>query len=145
MSRFILNKQFEEYLHCIRKDGQVKAIELGNSQVFILKCYPDVSELGSGCGLTSIALNRRNIDVFASDKFSVLPLLTENIDCYRNQIVLGEKSASIEIVEFDWATVITSAAIPQEWKLCDLIICSDCLYNSSSIEPLLQSIEAVRK
>lgn len=104
--------------------------------------------LGAGCGLTTIALHRRNFSVVSTDKKSLLDVLQRNISDYTAQLIDGEShSRNIVVLEFEWEKVSSpkklDQMIPQSMLDVDLIVCSDCLYDSTSVEPLLRTLEMV--
>jgi hypothetical protein len=99
-----------------------------------------VVDLGAGCGLTSLALHRKGFNVIATDKNLLLPLLTKNVSEYLK--VLPDCLTQLDIVEFEWGKLLSAADSPSLIGP-DFIVCSDCLYSSASIEPLIETLEFV--
>lgn len=81
------------------------------------------------------------LNVIATDKDNMIAVLQKNVAEYL--AVAGSNSSnSIDVIPYDWdISSKSSAVLPQ----ADIIVCSDCLYNSSSIEPLLEVLEKVSK
>lgn len=117
---------------------------------------------GAGCGLISATLLSKGYRVVATDKASVLDLLQTNTDNW----LRASNDASrdrVRLVELDWATVGSTgdgmentlnamAALgggldaAGAGRPCpDLVVCSDCLYSSAAIAPLLNVLEAVSR
>ncbi len=69
-------------------------------------------------------------------------LLKQNIDEYLSQ-VQESKNQSIDVMDFEWEKVTQVECIPSLMRDVNLIVCSDCLYDSTSVEPLLQTLELV--
>ncbi len=98
---------------------------------------------GSGCGLTAMALHRRNFSVIATDKKIMLGLLSKNIGSYISNV--NSRETNIEVFHFEWDKLSEEAnvSIPISMQDPDLVVCSDCLYDSNSVAPLIQTIELV--
>ncbi len=99
--------------------------------------------IGSGCGLTAMALHRRNYSVIATDKKSILGLLSKNIESYISNVNSAE--TNIEVFHFEWDKLCEEehVSISISMQDPDLVVCSDCLYDSNSVAPLIQTIELV--
>lgn len=90
-------------------------------------------DLGSGCGLTSITLHQIGFKVIATDNARVLPLLQQNINQYLSSLLDDEINPNSMIIkELDW----TQANFSEE-LFPDFIVCSDCIYDSLSVDPLI--------
>ncbi len=100
---------------------------------------------GAGCGLTSISLAARCCDVFAVDKKTVTQLLRSNTTAYLNSNISNTCRGSISVSDVDWYSEMASQDVLR--TLCesrpDIIICSDCLYQSTSVAPLKKLINEV--
>ncbi len=92
-----------------------------------------------------MALHRRDFSVVATDKPILMNLLQRNIDEYLSKVE-QKNDNSIEVKEFEWEKVIQveNDIIPTDINDASLVVCSDCLYDSTSVEPLLQTLELVR-
>jgi hypothetical protein len=108
--------------------------------------------VGSGCGLTTIALAMCGINVITIDKNTVVPLLTENIRnyeiCSKHWVHVDAHkapTASIEVAELDWygSDAVNKLEQILHGRYPDFIICSDCVYQSSSVVPLYNLIKEV--
>ena len=89
-----------------------------------------------------MALHRRNFSVAATDKRILMDVLKKNILDYLEKV--DKPGAHIDVLEFEWEKVVQSEPeIPLSMRDADLIVCSDCLYDSTSVEPLLQTLEMV--
>ena len=108
--------------------------------------------LGAGCGLTSIALWLAGYDVIATDKEYSLPLLRENIEynlARHQQQSMNEKNeelGTIQVYEYDWNELRGPSeqlrlAIGGEENRVDLVVLSDCVYATTSIQPLLDALD----
>lgn len=94
-----------------------------------------VLELGSGIGLTALALRQiLHAHVVASDCAAILPLLTRNISENRVRAV-GSQEAEIEVKEIDWFKQQVSPS-----EDFDLIVMSDVIYSPDLLAPLLNTI-----
>lgn len=99
-------------------------------------------ELGSGCGLVSMALAFAGFEVTATDKPAVLPLLRENLSDFERRLSTeADQMAVVRTAAFEW-----SEAQPEELQGAkfDTIVCCDCLYASTAVEPLLNALRNVR-
>ncbi len=110
---------------------------------------PLAIDIGSGCGLTAIALLICGFDVVCTDKSHVFDLMNENIRRFMSENGSAlPNMGNIEVIEFDW--VISSPAdlvnvIQNKFgKSCaDLILCSDCCYDINLMQPLVQAVRTV--
>ena len=116
---------------------------------------PRLLELGSGLGLVaSVASRALGYDVVATDKAIALPLLRENLLQgggglgERGSAVAGAEVAvdavakgSVAVAAFDWSSPPPPAV--ETGKPFALVVCADCLYDSSAVGPLLQALTAV--
>lgn len=117
-------------------------------------------DLGSGCGLAAMALVCAGYDTIATDKACVMELLTENLNNFQSALRLRTKGDSTPpgsvkgILELDWNLQEVSNAeclvgtIKGLLDYChglypDLVVCSDCLYSSASVTPLLDVLDQV--
>jgi len=99
-----------------------------------------VLELGSGIGLVALTCRQLGAELVATDMPSVIPLLEENI-ARNHQALVGE--GSIQVVPYMWGS---SSSPPQDaWMEVkfDVILCADCVYAQTSIEPLLAALLAL--
>lgn len=97
----------------------------------------------------------------ATDKASVLGLLRTNTD---NWLRTSDDSSRdrVRLVELDWATVgpageglegavdamasLGGGPDAEGGRPCpDLVVCSDCLYSSAAVAPLLNVLDAVSR
>jgi predicted nicotinamide N-methyase len=117
-----------------------------------------VLDLGAGCGLTSIVFHSLGFNVIATDKLAIMNLLEENVNQYLEQVekkpeavASSEDSSSstasskpfLKIIPFDWELENDAVKLYDNADI-DLILCSDCLYNSMVVEPLIRVILMVR-
>lgn len=101
--------------------------------------------IGAGCGLTSLILSICGYNVTTTDKPEILPLLRKNIET--NQSLLNENT-QISIKSFDWKKFQlleeSSNSIQNYFsEIPDLILLSDCFYQSDSVFPLWKVIQKV--
>jgi hypothetical protein len=103
--------------------------------------------LGAGCGLTAITFAELGNSVVATDKASVLPVLSDNLRPY----------PSVEVVAFDWfefhSTVSSSSSSSSSSSTSlpaallgrgfDVVVLCDCLYSSASVAPLVAVLLAL--
>lgn len=95
----------------------------------------------------------RGFKVIATDIARVLPTLTCNLDSFANAF---EFTGSATVLELSWTGEKTPVEGPgsiialqteiRRWSddgYADLIICSDCCYNSSMIQPLMEMLSVV--
>eukprot|EP01038_Epipyxis_sp_PR26KG_P005780 gene5780-7978_t len=151
LSRYLLKYSLQEMRAMFAHDMPVSDIEP----------YTAI-ELGAGCGLASIVLSSLNYHVISTDKENVMSILKSNIDRYmlsRSGIDHDTSLNPIITAEFDWFKMneensdftnsnnrsqLMNKYIPNlDEKYPDLIICSDCLYNSSSIFPLIDVLDLI--
>ena len=176
MIRFLLNKYFSQLQSiagCFWIDGtdEVEPDEMRLSRKWV------AVDLGSGCGLTAMALLCAGYDVVATDKGCLLPLLSDNLTRFEaakrshSSTSIAEFGTLTGVLEMDW-TSLQSQTRKQSQGSCsegrleggqkgsasdiadrllslchgrnpDLVVCSDCLYSSASVEPLLDVLEMV--
>ncbi|EDR14800.1 uncharacterized protein LACBIDRAFT_305911 [Laccaria bicolor S238N-H82] len=125
--------------------GQCLALYFAEYHVPTYPPRPRAIELGSGVGLTALALASLGWDVLATDIDLVISsVLSNNIQT--NLAQLPERSGRVEIHELDWLVS------PAEWKWditsgsnppYDLIYSADTVYKSELVEPLLRTIHAL--
>ena len=93
-----------------------------------------VIELGSGCGIVGIGLAQMlpNCQVLLTDLQEAEEITMRNIE-----VSTLRESSSVSFCVLDW-----EAALPKSVadKLFDLILVSDCTYNSDSIPALVKTI-----
>ncbi|KAF8969997.1 hypothetical protein BDZ97DRAFT_1915092 [Flammula alnicola] len=123
---------------------------------------PRAIELGSGIGLTALALSSLGWDVLATDIPHVISaVLEKNIKNNFSALPIG--SGTIQIRELDWSvppekwtwdhelviashSELTSAAAVSLTSLCppfDLIFSADTVYSTELIEPILRTLHAL--
>lgn len=100
-----------------------------------------VIDLGAGCGLTSILLSRLGFRVLAMDREAIMPLLRSNLD--------SNGASAVETLPFDWTAMSgtgESEAVLSKLQSLQpsLVLCSDCLYNSTAVDPLLALLMRLR-
>jgi len=108
-------------------------------------------ELGSGCGLVGLSLLIKNMDVIVTDKDSMIETLNYNMKqlIEENNNDNFKINSSYEVASLDWSffddtyndeknSILKNSIIGD--RCVDFIVCSDCLYNSASIRPLLNII-----
>ncbi len=105
---------------------------------------------GAGCGLAALALHCAGFEVVATDKSVTLELLRSNVDSWL-RLCGEERVPPISVQELDWLSAgAATSASEVEWqnllggRVPDLLVCSDCVYSSASVEPLLAVLEQVR-
>lgn len=97
--------------------------------------------IGAGCGLTSIALAMCGYDVIAADKAVVVPLLQRNADACLSAYA---GTGSIEVISMDWSASDAMETLSRHLsRPIDLVVCSDCVYQLASVDPLLNILEQV--
>lgn len=107
----------------------IKQAELGKCLV----AGQRVIELGSGTGivgLTAAALGAQAVTL--TDKQQILPLLQRNIQ--RNGL-----QDSTQAVTLDWGQPLPNSMSPPY----DILLCSDLVYSTASVQPLLRTITAL--
>lgn len=88
--------------------------------------------LGAGCGLTSLVLSLCGYSVIATDKTEILPLLQRNT---------ATSSRNITLKSFDWKDSNSIEIVANVFdRSPDLILLSDCFYQSDSVAQLCQLI-----
>lgn len=97
---------------------------------------------GAGCGLTSIATALCGYDVIAADKSAVVPLLKRNIDASAPNFL---KNGGVDVINIDWSAHNAVGTLSQHLtRPLDLVVCSDCVYQLASVDPLLNILEKVK-
>jgi hypothetical protein len=90
-----------------------------------------------------MALSLKGYDVIATDKAIILDLLKENVGIFSDKFQSSIKGKII-VKQLDWVQVdneVTESVLSGVYP--DLILCSDCLYSSASVMPLLSVLEKV--
>jgi hypothetical protein len=91
-----------------------------------------------------MVLYSMGFNVIATDKHSIVStILGDNIATYLATSSQGTDH-TIEQVVLDWEADAANQDNLLVGKSFDLILCSDCLYNSMSVHPLLEIIETVK-
>ncbi|EFR05332.1 hypothetical protein MGYG_08343 [Nannizzia gypsea CBS 118893] len=101
------------------------------------KSHFNVIELGAGCGIVGIALAQSLMDclVVLTDLEEVRDIVTRNINV--SNPAAGSK---IDFQVLDWEMSIPSRISEQQY---DLIVVSDCTYNSDSLPALVDTMAAL--
>ncbi|EGD94130.1 hypothetical protein TESG_01655 [Trichophyton tonsurans CBS 112818] len=101
------------------------------------KSHFNVIELGAGCGIVGIALAQSLTDcsVLLTDLEEVRDIVSRNINM--SNPAAGSK---IDFQVLDWETCIPSRISEQQY---DLIVVSDCTYNSDSLPALVDTMAAL--
>ena len=125
LSRFILKNGITGYKK--HEDNRAKQICL---------------ELGSGLGIVTMALLQRNFYVIATDKEALIPTLEYNLKQFSNA---NENStlSSYKVEPLDWSSFEMKQELKEKVlnnRMPDYIICSDCVYSTGTIKPLLDTI-----
>lgn len=105
-----------------------------------------VLELGSGCGLVGISAALLGAkEVVMTDLDYALPLMRQNVD--RNQI--NDEDQTISCRECDWfnppalSSLFKCDSEESNQEQCpDVILVADCVWLSSLVTPLLQTLKA---
>jgi hypothetical protein len=79
--------------------------------------------------------------VIATDRLSIVNLLEENVNNYLST-QKGASEPFLKIIPFDWELENDFSKFTDN---IDLILCSDCLYNSAVVEPLIRVIHLVSR
>lgn len=80
-------------------------------------------------------------DVVAADKALVVPLLRRNVEA---ALSAYDTRGSIDVVSVDWSDRDAMEALSRHLpRPLDLVVCSDCVYQLASVDPLLSIIEQV--
>lgn len=134
LSRFILKNDITSYHNYIKDDTR----------------KPLCLELGAGClGLLSMAALIKNMDVIATDKENLTKILEINLKNFINTNNF-DITSSYRVEVLDW-TAFSENNIDNNQKneikqrilgnrVPDFIICSDCLYSTAAVKPLLETI-----
>jgi len=97
----------------------------------------NVLELGCGCGLVGIALAQSIPDchVLLTDLPEVDELVKRNIEAANLAI-----SSQVKFVPLDWEAPLPSKVQSRSF---DLILVAECIYNTDSIPPLVDTLSAL--
>ncbi|TKX26236.1 hypothetical protein C1H76_1589 [Elsinoe australis] len=97
----------------------------------------NVIELGCGCGIVGIGLAQSipDSDVLLTDLPEVQELVEKNISTANLAI-----SSRVEFAPLDWESKLPKAVASRNF---DIIVAAECIYNSDSIPPLVQTIKAL--
>lgn len=123
---------------------------------------PRVVELGSGIGLSALALSAMGYDVLATDLPAVVSsVLADNISRNVSQLPLGHGTIQVRILDWSvppeqWSwnddTAVASPDVRQEagdaqtmGPPFDLIISSDTIYSPDIISPLFRTVHALTR
>jgi predicted nicotinamide N-methyase len=106
---------------------------------------PICLDIGAGCGLTSMVAHHLGYNVIATDRSSLVHgLLQENIQEYLQSAAF---KSILDCRSLDWESVS-----PTNWndqlqispsQRIRYIICSDCLYSSPAVQPLLYLLDYI--
>lgn len=114
-----------------------------------LASLPMAIELGAGCGLTAMSLMMQGYDVIATDRPQSLDIMTDNISRFRTDYYASDAYRDVaaclpdaHLIDFDWTDVNRPHKLLEVigGRVVQLIVCSDCLYSSASVEPLYHSL-----
>ena len=99
-----------------------------------------VLELGSGCGVVGLQIGHLcpTSNVFLTD----LPEAMEILDYNVGQAKQMSDRVNIQTTTLDWAEPLPGCVAERQH---DLVIISDCTYNSSSIPALVKTLAALMK
>lgn len=99
---------------------------------------PKVLELGSGCGIVGLQIAHLcpSSEVLLTDLHEAMGILDYNV----KKSGLLSRRGKVATTVLDW-----DAALPDEMSRAkyDLVIVSDCTYNSDSIPALVQTLTAI--
>lgn len=164
ISRFLLTTSLE----AMRQ--KLKITSSANEKEISISLSPLAIDIGAGCGLTSMILSMLKYSIIATDKDLLLPLLQHNLSNFNSVIPTPtheeSQRPSVEVDSLDWVCVdqvfYTPGGPSEEkeallvgeniekmrekitrWKgrKPELLVCSDCLYSSASVEPLISVLE----
>lgn len=108
-------------------------------------------DVGAGCGLTSIVAHQLGYTVVATDRSSIVDgLLGDNFRQYLDTAADREASQSnrLQCLSLDWEAMFAGASTA-DWfdqlgdKSISCVLCSDCLYSSPAVQPLLSLLDTV--
>lgn len=108
-------------------------------------------DVGAGCGLTSIVAHHLGHSIVATDRPSIVDgLLGANVRRYFDAVTDREASQSsrLQCLSLDWEAMFSGAST-SDWfeQLGDAsigcVLCSDCLYSSPAVQPLLSLLDTV--
>ncbi|KAF1355055.1 putative methyltransferase-domain-containing protein [Delphinella strobiligena] len=97
----------------------------------------NVLELGCGCGIVGIGMAQTipDCDVLLTDLPEVDELVEQNIS-----IAKPAMSSNIQFCPLDWEAPLPTKV---RSRIFDLIIVAECIYNSDSIPPLVETLSAL--
>eukprot|EP00904_Undaria_pinnatifida_P014254 jgi/Undpi1/995/HiC_scaffold_10.g04459.m1 len=117
--------------------------DAGASYAPLYPCRASVLELGSGVGLVAMAAALLGWDVVCTDKVDALQLLEANV----KRCLSSTKRTCVgaaDVVEYDWGTdaeeLLERRTVSSGGIGYDIVICADCVYARSSVEPLLATL-----
>jgi len=96
---------------------------------------PRVIELGSGCGIVGLELAHTypTSDVLLTDLPEAMAILNHNVQSARFASERGQIATTV----LDWDNALPDEVSSKHW---DVIIVSDCTYNSDSIPALVKTL-----
>lgn len=99
---------------------------------------PRILELGTGCGIVGLEFRYlvRESHVLLTDLPAAMKILNQNAQFVRNMFDKGH----LATMEFDWEA-LSPHTLTKHWT--DIILVSDCTYNSDSIPGLVRSLAAL--
>ena len=99
-----------------------------------------ILELGSGCGIVGLQLADLcpNSDVLLTDLPDAMDVLNYNVERVQSVSRMGQSST----VVLDWDTPLPERVAKQHF---DLVILSDCTYNSDSIPGLVSTLSLIAR
>lgn len=99
---------------------------------------PRILELGSGCGLVGLQVADlcSTCDVLLSDLPEAMDILNHNVEHARFVSSKGRVATTV----LDWEECLPERVVKQKF---DLVIVSDCTYNSDSIPVLVKTLSSV--
>ena len=99
---------------------------------------PRILELGSGCGLVGLHVADlcSTSDVLLSDLPDAMDILNHNVEHVRFVSSKGRVATAV----LDWEECLPERVVKQNF---DLVIVSDCTYNSDSIPVLVKTLTSV--
>jgi predicted nicotinamide N-methyase len=94
-------------------------------------------ELGTGCGLVSITLSLLSAkQVIATDLENILEISQKNI----NENFSDNPRSNLLVTKLHWGEMDDINKIINQYPIIDYIFCSDCLYEESPWEKLLETL-----
>lgn len=99
----------------------------------------NVLELGCGCGIVGIGLAQTvpDCDVLLTDLPEVVELVVQNIDVANLAV-----SSHVEFTPLDWEAPLPPKVLS---RVFDLVVVAECIYNSDSIPPLVETLSALSR